>query len=257
MRLRAALDQITAETDLVRHDLAPETGEIILHGMSEYELELAVYRVQQEFQIELSLGAPNVAYLEAFRNTFICEHAGPSVRLKLKFEPTGAILGPMIVNSQTNALPEQLFAGVQRGIESACWKGPIAEAPVAGAHVLLVDASFDSTVSRAEDFKQTAEMCWRKSIPHLGMMILEPIMAISVTTPQEYLGDIIGDLISRRCAVQSLESADDGHTIGAFGPIANLFGYRNAVGSMTKGCGHFEMRFERYESAPLMGRYRP
>jgi elongation factor G len=260
-RLRAALDAITAGSDKVRYEVPPEYDTFILHGLSELDLELVVYRLKQEFQFELELGAPNVAYLEAFRNTFICDHThkslrngGESVRLKLKFEPTGTLLDPIIVNSVAdNALPEELFAGIRRGIERACQSGPTVEAQVVGVHALLVDAAYNPTDSNADAFQRAAEACWKKAIPNLQMIILEPIMAVSVRCPGEHLGDIIGDLNSRRGWIQNMETDAHWHTVGALVPFANLFGYMNALARVTEGRGSFEIGFERYEPVPSMG----
>jgi elongation factor G len=259
--LRSALDAIAAETDKIRYEAATERNEIILHGQSEFDLELAVYRLQQEHHIELTIGAPNVAYLEAFRNSFTCEHThkslengGEFAQVKLKFEPTGTLFDPVVVNSVADgALPEEFFAGVRRGIERACRHGPTVEAQVVGVHALLVDATRHPTDSSADAFERAAEACWKKAIPYLRMIILEPIMAISVRCPEEHLGDVIGDLNSRRCAVLNFEGEEGWCSIRAEGPFANLFGYMNSLMQMTKGRASFKLRFERYAPVPLMG----
>jgi len=248
-RFRATLGQITAETEALRHDVA-ESGEIVLHGLGELELERAIERLQQEFQLEIVSGAPNIAYRETIRHSFISQCAENAAALELGFEPSGSHSDCSFVDRTVDSTPsESIFGAVRRGLEHAFQIGPIGAGPVVGVRTTLLDAAFPGGLN-AETIERIAASCWQKATGHLTVSILEPMMRVTVRCPTSDRDVVLSDLNSRRAAILAEATADDELVVSVSAPLANLFGYVNTLRSMTQGHSTYEMLFERYQLVP-------
>jgi elongation factor G len=258
-KMSAGLQRLAAEDPSFKVETDLESGQTIMKGMGELHLDILVDRLKREFKVEANIGAPQVAYRETIRQKI--EHtythkkqtggSGQFAEVKLEIAPTepgeGYSFESRIVGG---AVPKEYIPGVEKGIQSVMDSGPLAGFPVIDFKVALVDGKFHDVDSSVLAFEIASRMCMREGLRKAGAQLLEPIMKVEVVTPEEYTGNIIGDLTSRRGQVQGQSPRGNAILIDAFVPLANMFGYINNLRSMSSGRAQFTMQFDHYEPVP-------
>jgi elongation factor G len=236
-----------------------ESGIIVLKGSSEFELETLVHRIQHEADLALKRGRPQVAYRETI--TKVKEHdythkkqtggSGQFARVKIRFEPLPPGGGFEFENDVVGgAVPKEYVPGVEKGLKLAKESGVIAGFPMIDFKATLIDGAYHDVDSNVMTFDIAARACFREAIPQAGPKLLEPMMKVEVVTPEEYLGDVIGDLNSRRGQVQGMEARGNAQVVTAMVPLANMFGYANDLKEIAGEHTHFTMAFDHYEQVP-------
>ncbi len=258
-KMSAGLARLAAEDPSFRVETDFESGQTIMKGMGELHLDILVDRLKREFKVEANIGQPQVAYRETIGHEV--EHSythkkqsggsGQFAEVKLIITPTapgeGYSFESRIVGG---AVPKEYIPGVEKGIKSVMDSGPLAGFPVIDFKVALVDGKYHDVDSSVLAFEIAARMCMREGLKLAGAKLLEPIMKVEVVTPEEYTGNIIGDLTSRRGQVQGQDTRGNAIAIDAFVPLANMFGYINTLRSMSSGRANFTMQFDHYEPVP-------
>ncbi len=258
-KMSAGLARLAAEDPSFRVETDFESGQTIMKGMGELHLDILVDRLKREFKVEANIGAPQVAYRETISREV--EHSythkkqsggsGQFAEVKMIISPTepgeGYSFESRIVGG---AIPKEYIPGVEKGIQSVMDSGPLAGFPVIDFKVALIDGKFHDVDSSVLAFEIAARMCMREGLKKAGAKMLEPIMKVEVITPEEYTGNIIGDLTSRRGQVQGQDTRGNAIAIDAFVPLANMFGYINTLRSMSSGRANFTMQFDHYEPVP-------
>jgi len=258
-KMSQGLARLAAEDPSFRVETDIESGQTIMKGMGELHLDILVDRLKREFKVEANIGAPQVAY----RETISREHeetythkkqsggSGQFAEVKMIFTPTepgeGYSFESRIVGG---SVPKEYIPGVEKGIRSVMDSGPLAGFPVIDFKVALVDGKYHDVDSSVLAFEISGRMCAREGLRKAGAKLLEPIMRVEVVTPDEYTGNIIGDLTSRRGQVQGQDARGNAVQINAFVPLANMFGYINNLRSMSSGRANFTMQFDHYEPVP-------
>lgn len=258
-RMGIALSRLAAEDPSLRVSSDEESGQTILKGMGELHLEIIVDRMKREFKVEANIGAPQVAYRETITQPFEVDYthkkqsggAGQFARVKLAFEPLepgeGFQFESKIVGG---AVPKEYIPGVEKGLEAIRQSGTIAGYPVIDFKVALVDGAFHDVDSSVLAFEIAAKGAFKEGVPKGRPCLLEPTMKVEVITPEEYMGDIIGDLNSRRGQVNGMESRGNAQVINAFVPLAEMFGYVKTLRSMSQGRAQYTMIFDHYSQVP-------
>jgi elongation factor G len=258
-KMGLALQRLAAEDPSFRVETDIESGQTIMKGMGELHLDILVDRMRREFKVEANIGAPQVAYRETISMKAEIDYThkkqtggtGQFARVKLVIEPTepgeGYSFESRIVGG---AVPKEYVPGVEKGIKSVMDSGPLAGFPVIDFKVALTDGAFHDVDSSVLAFEIAARAAMRDGLRKAGVKLLEPIMKVEVVTPEEYTGNIIGDLTSRRGQMQGQESRGNAIVINAFVPLANMFGYINNLRSMSSGRAQFTMLFDHYEAVP-------
>lgn len=258
-RMAVALGRLAAEDPSFRVGRDPESGQAVLRGMGELHLEIIVDRMRREFRVDAAVGRPKVAYREtvAARGEVDYTHrrqlgaVGQFARVKLVVEPSDAGPGLVFVNKVgADTLPKEFVTGVQKGLEAARTSGVVAGYPVVGVRVELVDGTFHDVESSAQAFEIAARAALREGLAKARPVLLEPVMKVEVVTPEEYLGDIIGDLNSRRGQITGMDQRGNARLIDAQVPLSTMFGYVNNLRSISQGRAQYSMKFDRYEQAP-------
>ncbi len=258
-KMSQGLARLAAEDPSFRVETDLESGQTIMKGMGELHLDILVDRLKREFKVEANIGAPQVAYRETIGHEV--EHtythkkqsggSGQFGEVKLVITPTepgeGYSFESRIVGG---AVPKEYIPGVEKGIKSVMDSGPLAGFPVIDFKVSLLDGKFHDVDSSVLAFEIAARMCMREGMRKAGAKLLEPIMKVEVLTPEDYTGNIIGDLTSRRGQVQGQEPRGNAIAIEAFVPLANMFGYINNLRSMSSGRAQFTMTFDHYDPVP-------
>ncbi len=258
-KMSAGLQRLAAEDPSFRVETDLESGQTIMKGMGELHLDILVDRLKREFKVEANIGAPQVAYRETISKEV--EHtythkkqsggSGQFAEVKMIITPTepgeGYSFESRIVGG---AVPKEYIPGVEKGIQSVMDSGPLAGFPVIDFKVALVDGKFHDVDSSVLAFEIAARMGMREGMKMAGAKLLEPIMKVEVVTPEEYTGNIIGDLTSRRGQVTGQEPRGNAIAINSFVPLANMFGYINNLRSMSSGRAQFTMQFDQYEAVP-------
>ncbi|NRB00830.1 MAG: elongation factor G [Rhodobacteraceae bacterium] len=258
-KMSQGLQRLAAEDPSFRVETDLESGQTIMKGMGELHLDILVDRLKREFKVEANIGAPQVAYRETIGHEV--EHtythkkqsggSGQFAEVKMIITPTepgeGYSFESRIVGG---AVPREYIPGVEKGIQSVMDSGPLAGFPVIDFKVALIDGKFHDVDSSVLAFEIAARMGMREGMKKAGAKLLEPIMKVEVITPDEYTGNIIGDLTSRRGQVQGQETRGNAIAINAFVPLANMFGYINNLRSMSSGRAQFTMQFDHYEPVP-------
>jgi len=258
-KMSTGLQRLAAEDPSFRVETDIESGQTIMKGMGELHLDILVDRLKREFKVEANIGAPQVAYRETIGHEV--EHtythkkqsggSGQFAEVKLVISPTepgeGYSFESKIVGG---SVPKEYIPGVEKGIRSVMDSGPLAGFPVIDFKVQLVDGKFHDVDSSVLAFEIAARMGMREGMRKAGAKLLEPIMRVEVVTPEEYTGNVIGDLTSRRGQVQGQEPRGNAIVIDAFVPLANMFGYINNLRSMSSGRAQFTMLFDHYEPVP-------
>jgi elongation factor G len=258
-KMGVALQRLAAEDPSFRVHVDHESGQTIMKGMGELHLDILVDRMKREFKVEANIGAPQVAYRESI--TKACElsythkkqtgGSGQFAKIDLQFEPgepgSGFVFEDTVVGG---SVPKEYIPGVQKGLDMAKENGIIAGFPVLDFKVTLVDGAYHDVDSSVMAFEIAAKSAFKEGMQKAGPQLLEPMMKVEVVTPEEYMGDIIGDLNSRRGQVGSMEDRGNAKVITASVPLANMFGYINPLRSMSSGRAQFSMVFDRYEAVP-------
>jgi elongation factor G len=258
-KMGLALQKLAQEDPSFRVRTDEESGQTIISGMGELHLDIIVDRMRREFKVEANVGAPQVAYRESIRKAV--EQEGKFVRqtggrgqyghVWLRIEPTESGSGYEFVNSIVGGVvPREYIPAVDRGVQEQMRNGVIAGFPVVDVKVTLYDGSYHDVDSSEMAFKVAGSMGFREGAKKADPALLEPMMKVEVVTPEEYMGDVMGDLNRRRGMVQGLEDAPAGKAIRAEVPLAEMFGYATDLRSATQGRATYSMEFQRYAEAP-------
>ena len=258
-KMSQGLGRLAAEDPSFRVETDIESGQTIMKGMGELHLDILVDRLKREFKVEANIGAPQVAYRETISHEAEIDYthkkqsggSGQFARVKMVITPTEAGEGYSFESKIIGgAVPKEYIPGVEKGIQSVMDSGPMAGFPVIDFKVALIDGAFHDVDSSVLAFEIAARAGMREGLKKAGAKLLEPIMKVEVITPDEYTGNIIGDLTSRRGQVQGQESRGNAIAINAFVPLANMFGYINNLRSMSSGRAQFTMQFDHYDPVP-------
>ncbi len=258
-KMGLALGRLASEDPSLRISSDEESGQTILKGMGELHLEIIVDRLKREFKVDANIGAPQVAYRETITKTFEVDYthkkqsggAGQFARVKITFEPgekgAGFEFESKIVGGN---VPKEYIPGVTKGLEQSCNSGVVAGYPVVDLKATLNDGAYHDVDSSVLAFEIAAKAAFREGLPQAGAVLLEPIMKVEIITPEDYMGDIIGDLNSRRGQVSGMEPRGNAQVVNAHVPLANMFGYVNELRSMSQGRAQYSMQFAHYEQVP-------
>ena len=258
-KMGVALNRLAAEDPSFRVSSDNESGQTVIKGMGELHLEIIVDRMRREFKVEANVGAPQVAYRETITQRYEIDYthkkqsggAGQFARIKLLFEPQEPGVGYEFISKIVGgAVPKEYIPGVEKGLASAMNTGPVAGFPVIDFKVSLVDGAYHDVDSSTLAFEIAARAAFREGVAKAGARLLEPIMKVEVVTPEEYMGDIIGDLNSRRGQISGMDQRGNAHVISAMVPLATMFGYVNNLRSMSQGRAQYTMQFDHYEQVP-------
>ena len=260
-KMGEALAKLAEEDPTFRAHTNQETGQTIIAGMGELHLEIIVDRLLREFKVEANVGAPQVAYKEAITKMVEVDSKyakqsggrGQYGHCKVRFEPMDAN-GEELFKFDTEvvggAIPKEYIPAVGEGIEEATQAGILGGYPVVGVHAIVYDGSYHEVDSSEMAFHIAGSMAFKEAMQKAGAVLLEPIMKVEVTMPEEYMGDVIGDLNSRRGRIEGMDDIGGGKKIRAFVPLAEMFGYSTDLRSKTQGRGNYSMFFEKYEQVP-------
>ncbi len=258
-KMGIALQKLAKEDPSFRVATDEESGQTIISGMGELHLDIIVDRMKREFKVEANVGKPQVAYRETIRS--MVEQEGKFVRqsggrgqyghVYLKIEPQEAGIGYEFVNAITGGVvPREYIGAVDKGVKEQMENGVIAGYPVVDAKVTLYDGSYHDVDSSEMAFKIAGSMAFRDGALKASPVMLEPIMKVEVVTPEDYMGDVMGDLNRRRGLPQGMEDTPAGKVIRAEVPLAEMFGYATDLRSMSQGRATYSMEFEKYNEVP-------
>ena len=260
-KMGEALAKLAEEDPTFRAHTNTETGQTIIAGMGELHLEIIVDRLLREFKVEANVGAPQVAYKETFTKPVDQEYKyakqsggrGQYGHCKVKFEPMDAN-GEETFKFESavvgGAIPKEYIPAVGEGIEEAAKAGIIAGFPVVGVKATVYDGSYHEVDSSEMAFHIAGSMCFKEAMQKASPVLLEPIMKVEVTMPEEYMGDVIGDINSRRGRIEGMDDLGGGKIVRGYVPLAEMFGYSTDLRSKTQGRGNYSMFFEKYEPVP-------
>ena len=260
-KMGEALAKLAEEDPTFRAHTDKETGQTIIAGMGELHLDIIVDRLLREFKVEANVGAPQVAYREAITKAVDVDSKyakqsggrGQYGHCKVHFEPMDANGEELFKFESTvvgGAIPKEYIPAVGEGIEEATQSGTLAGFPVVGVHATVYDGSYHEVDSSEMAFHIAGSMAFKDAMQKAAPVILEPIMKVEVTTPEEYMGNVIGGLNSRRGRIESMEDISGGKMVKAYVPLAEMFGYATVLRSDTQGRGNYSMFFERYAQCP-------
>jgi elongation factor G len=258
-KMGVALNRLAQEDPSFRVATDPESGQTVIKGMGELHLDIIVDRMRREFKVDANVGAPQVAYRETITRRAEIDYthkkqtggSGQFARIKLVFEPQEPGEGFLFENAITGgSVPREFIPGVEKGLKSALDTGVLAGFPMIDFKATLIDGASHDVDSSVLAFEIASRAAFREGIPKSGPVLLEPMMKVEVVTPEEYMGDIIGDLNSRRGSVQGMDSRGNAQVINAMVPLANMFGYVNTLRSMSQGRAQYTMFFDHYEKVP-------
>ena len=260
-KLGEALAKLAEEDPTFRAHTDQETGQTIIAGLGELHLDIIVDRLLREFKVEANVGAPQVAYKETITKPVDVEHKyakqsggrGQYGHCKVKFEPMDANAEETYKFESTvvgGAIPKEYIPAVGEGIEEAMKSGILGGFPVVGVHANVYDGSYHEVDSSEMAFHIAGSMAFKEAMQKASPVLLEPIMKVEVTTPEDYMGDVIGDINSRRGRIEGMEDIGGGKMIRGYVPLAEMFGYATDLRSRTQGRGNYSMFFEKYEPVP-------
>ena len=258
-KMGIALGRLAQEDPSFRVKTDEETNQTIISGMGELHLEILVDRMKREFTVDANIGAPQVAYREAIKKTveaegkFVKQSGGKGQygHVWLKIEPNEAGKGYEFIDSiKGGAVPREFIPAVDKGLKETITSGVLAGYPVEDVKVTLYDGSFHDVDSNENAFKMAASFAFKDGCKRADPIILEPMMAVEVETPEEYMGDVMGDLSSRRGIVQGMEDNATGKVLRLEVPLAEMFGYSTTVRSLSQGRATYSMEFKHYAEAP-------
>ena len=258
-KMGLALSRLAKEDPSFRVSSDNESGQTVISGMGELHLDILVDRMKREFKVEANVGAPQVAYRETFSKEAEIDYthkkqsggAGQFARLKIIITPNQPGEGYNFTSEIVGgSIPKEYIPGVEKGIESVKETGALAGFPIIDFSVRLVDGAYHDVDSSVMAFEIAARAAFREVCRDAGIKLLEPIMKVEVVTPEEHLGDIIGDLNSRRGQISGTETRGPSTVIDSMVPLANMFGYVNTLRSMSQGRAVFTMLFDHYQEVP-------
>ena len=260
-KMSEALAKLAEEDPTFRASTNQETGQTIISGMGELHLEIIVDRLRREVNVEANVGAPQVAYKETFTKAVDVDSKyakqsggrGQYGHCKVHFEPMDANAEETFKFESTvvgGAIPKEYIPAVGAGIEEAAKSGILAGFPVLGVKATVYDGSYHEVDSNEMAFKIAGSMAFKEAMQKAGAILLEPIMKVEVTMPEEYMGDVIGDINSRRGRIEGMDDLGGGKIVRAYVPLSEMFGYSTDLRSKTQGRGNYSMFFEKYEPVP-------
>lgn len=261
-KLSTAIQKLAQEDPTFRVRLDDETGQTVIGGMGELHLDILVDRMRREFKVEANVGKPQVAYRETIRRTaekIDYTHkkqtggSGQFAKVQVTFEPLETTEGELyeFENAVTGGrIPREYIPSVDAGIQSAMQQGVLAGFPVVGVKATLIDGAYHDVDSSEMAFKIAGSMVFKEGVKRADPVLLEPVMAVEVRTPEEYMGDVIGDINSRRGMIQSMEDATGVKVVRAQVPLSEMFGYIGDLRSKTQGRAVYSMQFDSYAEVP-------
>ena len=258
-KMGQALARLAQEDPSFRVTTDHESGQTIIKGMGELHLEILVDRMKREFKVEANVGAPQVAYRETISNSYDVDYthkkqsggAGQFARVKIKFEPGEPGSGYEFINQiKGGNIPTEHIPGVEKGLLAQQQTGVIAGFPCIDFKATLYDGAYHDVDSSVLAFEIASRAAFREGIVKAKPVLLEPMMKVEVVTPEEYMGDVIGDLNSRRGQVQEMSTRGNANVVDAMVPLANMFGYVNNLRSLSQGRANYTMQFDHYEEVP-------
>ncbi|BBK30206.1 elongation factor G [Allostella humosa] len=258
-KMGQALGRLAQEDPSFRVAVDHESGQTIIKGMGELHLEIIVDRMKREFKVDANIGAPQVAYRETITRTGEVDYthkkqtggSGQYARIKLRFEPLPPGSGFVFENETVGGVvPKEFVPGVQKGLKSSVDTGVIAGFPVIDFKAALIDGAYHDVDSSVLAFEIAARAAFKEGLPKCSPKLLEPVMRVEVVTPEDYMGDVIGDLNSRRGQVTGMDQRGNARVVQAMVPLANMFGYVNTLRSMSQGRAQYTMHFDHYEQVP-------
>ncbi|MGL4371374.1 MAG: elongation factor G [Alphaproteobacteria bacterium] len=260
-KMSLALARLASEDPSFKVSTNPETGQTVIKGMGELHLEIKVDILRREFKVDANVGAPQVAYRETITRVAEIDYthkkqsggAGQFARIKLRFEPQPAGAGFVFSSAVVGGVvPKEYIPGVEKGLRSILDTGVIAGFPMVDFKATLIDGAYHDVDSSVLAFEIAARAAFREGIPKCTPRLLEPIMKVEVVAPEDYLGDVIGDLNSRRGQIKGMDQQANARLLLAEVPLASMFGYVNTLRSMTQGRAQFSMNFDHYEQVPQL-----
>ena len=258
-KMGLALARLAQEDPSFRVKTDEETGQTIISGMGELHLDIIVDRMRREFKVEANVGAPQVAYRETFtrpadvEGKFVKQSGGRGQygHVKVKFEPIDRDADFEFVEQiHGGVVPKEYFGAIQKGIAEQLQSGVLAGYPVLGVKATLYDGSYHEVDSNENAFRMAGSLAVKNAAKEAGAVLLEPMMKVEVVTPEDYMGDVMGDLNRRRGTVQGMEDTLSGKIIRAEVPLSEMFGYATDVRSMSQGRASYSMEFVKYSEAP-------
>ena len=258
-KMGLALSRLAMEDPSFRVNTDQESGQTIISGMGELHLEIIVDRLKREFKVEANVGDPQVAYRETITKSADIEYvhkkqsggAGQFAKVKIRFEPMEGYNGFEFKNTVVGGnVPKEYIPGVEKGLRTAMSAGVLAGYPVTGVSATLYDGAYHDVDSNVMCFEIAARAAFREGMRSADAKLLEPIMKVEVVTPEEYMGDVIGDLNSRRGLVNGMDQRGNAKVVDAHVPLANMFGYVNTLRSLSQGRAQFTMEFHHYAEVP-------
>ena len=258
-KMGLALARLASEDPSFRVSSDNESGQTVIKGMGELHLEIIVDRMKREFKVEATVGAPQVAYRETITRKASVDYthkkqtggAGQFAKISLDFEPlepgSGFVFESKIVGG---SVPREYIPGVEKGLRTSLDNGVLAGFPLIDFKATLTDGAYHDVDSSVMAFEIASRAAFREGIPKANPKLLEPIMNVEVVTPEEYMGDVIGDLNSRRGQVNGMDSRGNARVVTAMVPLATMFGYVNNLRSLTQGRAQYTMQFDHYEQVP-------
>ena len=258
-KMGVALNRLAREDPSFRVSSDPESGQTIIKGMGELHLEILVDRMKREFKVEANVGAPQVAYREYLKKPVDIDYThkkqsggtGQFGRVKVKLAPgergSGIVFKDEIKGGN---IPKEYIPAIEKGFRETAATGSLVGFPIIDFEILLYDGAYHDVDSSALAFEICARGAMREAAQKSGITLLEPVMKVEVVTPEDYLGDVIGDMNSRRGQIQGTDSRGNAQTVEAMVPLANMFGYVNALRSFTQGRAQYSMQFSHYDEVP-------
>ena len=260
-KMGIALNKLAAEDPSFRVGTDHESGQTVIKGMGELHLEIIVDRMKREYKVDANVGQPQVAYRETITRDADVDYthkkqtggSGQFARIKLHFSPAekgqGFVFDSKIIGG---SVPKEYIPGVQKGLESAVMNGVIAGFPMTDLKIELTDGAYHDVDSSVMAFEIAGRAAFREGAAKAGPQLLEPVMRVEAVTPDEYMGDIIGDLNSRRGQITGMEPRGNAQVVSAMVPLATMFGYVNTLRSLSQGRAQFTMHFDHYEPVPAV-----
>ncbi|MDF2386711.1 elongation factor G [Nostoc ellipsosporum NOK] len=258
-KMGLALNRLAAEDPSFRVSTDHESGQTIIKGMGELHLEILVDRMKREFKVEANVGAPQVAYREYLAKPVDIDYThkkqsggtGQFGRVKVKLTPGERGSGFVFKDEVKGGnVPKEYIPAIEKGFRETAMTGSLVGFPIIDFEVLLYDGAYHDVDSSALAFEITARAAMREAAQKAGIKLLEPVMKVEVVTPEDYLGDVIGDINSRRGQIQGTDSRGNAQTVEAMVPLANMFGYVNQLRSFTQGRAQYSMQFSHYDEVP-------
>jgi len=258
-KMGVALSKLAQEDPSFRVHTDEESGQVIISGMGELHLEIIVDRMKREFNVEANVGAPQVAYRETIRKSV--EQEGKFIRQSggrgqyghvwLRIEPLEAGAGYEFVNEIVGGVvPKEYIPAVDKGVQEQLKSGVLAGYPMLDVRVSIFDGSYHDVDSNEMAFKIAGSMCFREGARKANPVLLEPIMKVEITTPEEYMGDVVGDINRRRGIILGMQDTASGKTVSCEVPLSEMFGYATDLRSATQGRATYSMQFEKYNETP-------